>query len=241
MESERLQKFMAEAGAGSRRRCEEWILDGQVRVNGQVVRELGTRVDPERDEVVFRGKTLFLPEKKVTVALYKPAGYITTAKDQFGRPQVTELVKIPNVRLYPVGRLDYQTTGLLLLTNDGELACALTHPKHHIAKCYQAVLKGRIQPEDVKRLCEGVLLEDGYTTAPAEVRLLGPLGRDSRIEITVYEGKNHQIRKMARAVGHPVLRLKRVRVGNIGLQGLKEGEYRELTEQELAELRRSLS
>ena len=140
-EAVRLQKYMAEAGIGSRRKCEEWILGGEVRVNGQIVQELGTKIDPAKDRVEFRGKEVHPEQETVTVMLHKPAGYVTTARDQFGRPDVCSLVNLPGLRLYPVGRLDYQTTGLLLLTNDGELAFHLTHPKHHISRTYEAVVK----------------------------------------------------------------------------------------------------
>ena len=240
MEKMRLQKFMALAGCGSRRKCEEWIADGQVRVNGAVASELGIKVDPDTDTVQFRGKTVQLEEKTVTVALNKPAGYITTSKDQFGRPNVCELIDLPGVRLYPIGRLDYQTTGLLLLTNDGELAYALTHPKHHIAKVYHGILKGKVQQEDIEKLQSGVTLDDGYVTRPALAKYLGPAGSHSRVEITVYEGKNHQVRRMARAVGHPVLRLRRVAVGSVRLGGLEEGAYRVLSQKEVQTLKDSV-
>ena len=129
------------------------------------------------------------------------------------RPNVCELIDLPGVRLYPIGRLDYQTTGLLLLTNDGELAYAMTHPKHHVAKVYHGILKGMVQQEDIEKLRAGVTLEDGYVTRPAQAKYLGAAGSHSRVEITVYEGKNHQVRRMARAIGHPVLKLRRVAVG----------------------------
>ena len=239
MENMRLQKFMALAGCGSRRKCEAWIDDGQVRVNGAIVTELGTKIDPEQDTVQFRGKRIQLEEKKVTVALNKPAGYITTSKDQFGRPNVCELIDLPGVRLYPIGRLDYQTTGLLLLTNDGELAYAMTHPKHHVAKVYHGILKGMVQQEDIEKLRAGVTLEDGYVTRPAQAKYLGAAGSHSRVEITVYEGKNHQVRRMARAIGHPVLKLRRVAVGSVRLGRLEEGEYRVLTQEEIQALKDS--
>lgn len=238
METMRLQKFMAQAGAGSRRKCEEWILKGQVSVNGQIIEELGTRIDPKRDTVMFRGKRLKPEEERITVVLYKPEGYVTTSRDQFGRPHVTELVQIPGIRLYPVGRLDYQTTGVLLLTNDGDLAYQMTHPKHHMPKTYRAIMKGLVTEETLQKLKKGVVLDDGYKTAPAQARLLGPTGKHSRVEITVYEGKNHQVRRMAKAVGHPVLRLTRIRVGNIGLEGLKEGQYRRLSADEVNTLKK---
>lgn len=238
MEEMRLQKFMAQAGVGSRRKCEEWIEAGKVTINGKRVTELGIRVKPDTDVVMFRGKKLELTEEIVTVLLNKPAGYVTTSKDQFHRPMVTELVKMPGVRLYPIGRLDYQTTGALLLTNDGDLAYRLTHPKHHMPKTYRAVMKGEVTGEDTLKLSRGVVLDDGYKTAPARARLLGPSGRNSRVELTIFEGKNHQVRRMAKAIGHPVLKLERIRIGQLGLENLKEGEYRILTRKEIEKLRR---
>lgn len=238
-EAVRLQKYMAEAGIGSRRKCEEWILRGEVRVNGQIVQELGTKIDPAKDRVEFRGKEVRPEHETVTVMLHKPAGYVTTARDQFGRPDVCSLVDLPGLRLYPVGRLDYQTTGLLLLTNDGELAFHLTHPKHHISRTYEAVVKGKPDSEAISRLERGVRLDDGYKTKPARVRLLEAGTESSRVEFVIYEGKNHQVRRMARAVGHPVLRLKRCGLGPLRLEGLPEGKFRKLSEEEVELLRKA--
>ena len=233
----RLQKFMAHAGVGSLRACERLIAEGKVTVNGERVTQMGTDIDPEKDIVVCRGKKVEDTGRKVTVLLNKPEGYITTAKDQFGRPSVVELVKVEGLRLYPVGRLDYQTTGALLLTNDGDLTQALTHPRHHIAKTYLAIMKGQVTGEEIERLKKGVTLDDGYHTKPAKARLTGMSGRDSKVELTIYEGKNHQVRRMAKAIGHPVLRLQRISVGGLTLGNLKPGQYRELTEQEVRELK----
>ena len=238
-EQVRLQKYMAEAGAGSRRKCEEWIRQGLVRVNGEVVTELGTKLDPQKDVVEFRGKVLRPTQELVTVMLNKPAGYVTTSRDQFGRPDVGGLVRIPGLRLYPVGRLDYQTTGLLLMTNDGDLAFYLTHPRHHISRTYEALIKGKPDSETISRLERGVRLDDGYKTKPARVRLLESGEESSRLEVVLFEGKNHQVRRMARAVGHPVLRLRRVAMGPLRLENLPEGRYRRLTAQEVEELRRA--
>jgi len=236
---ERLQKYMAERGIASRRRCEEYIKQGLVAVNGQVVTELGTKVDPDKDKVTFRGAEIKNQQPSVTVMLNKPEGYVTTAHDQFNRPHVTQLVDIPDVRLYPVGRLDYQTSGLLLLTNDGELTYHLTHPQHRVKKVYQALIKGEITDEEIRKLEKGVTLDDGYKTAPAEVRLLSMRGSNSRLEITIYEGKNHQIRRMTKAVGHPVLKLIRVQEGDLKLGTLKQGSYRILSEKEVEALKKS--
>lgn len=236
----RLQKYMAEAGIGSRRKCEEWISKGMVQVNGRVVTELGTRVNPKEDVVSFRGKPVEPPsETRTTVLLNKPAGYVTTSRDQFGRPDVCDLVKIPGKRLYPVGRLDYQTTGLLLMTDDGDLAYHLTHPKHHIPRVYEARVKGVPDQAAISRLERGVRLEDGYKTKPARVRILKQEIDSAVIEFTLYEGKNHQVRRMAKAVGYPVLRLRRVAMGPLKLADLPEGKYRMLTEKEIVMLRKA--
>lgn len=237
---ERLQKYLARFGVASRRRSEEYIAQGLVSVDGVVVTEVGTKIDPDKQEVAFRGKVIRAEEQVLTtVMLHKPAGYVTTSHDQFGRPNVTQLVDIPGVRLYPVGRLDYQTTGLLLLSNDGDLTYHLTHPGHKVPKVYQALIAGEITTEEIRKLEKGVVLEDGFRTAPAEVRLVSVKSGNSRIEITIYEGKNHQVRRMAKAVGHPVLRLKRVQEGTLSLGTLKEGAYRILTEKEIRELKQS--
>ena len=236
----RLQKYMAEAGIGSRRKCEEWISKGMVQVNGRVVTELGTRVNPKEDVVSFREKPVEPPsETRTTVLLNKPAGYVTTSRDQFGRPDVCDLVKIPGKRLYPVGRLDYQTTGLLLMTDDGDLAYHLTHPKHHIPRVYEARVKGVPDQAAISRLERGVRLDDGYKTKPARVRILKQETDSAVIEFTLYEGKNHQVRRMAKAVGYPVLRLRRVAMGPLKLADLPEGKYRMLTEKEIAMLRKA--
>ena len=236
----RLQKYMAEAGIGSRRKCEEWISKGMVQVNGRVVTELGTLVNPKEDVVSFRGKLVEPPsETRTTVLLNKPAGYVTTSRDQFGRPDVCDLVKIPGKRLYPVGRLDYQTTGLLLMTDDGDLAYHLTHPKHHIPRVYEARVKGVPDQAAISRLERGVRLDDGYKTKPARVRILKQETDSAVIEFTLYEGKNHQVRRMAKAVGYPVLRLRRVAMGPLKLADLPEGKYRMLTEKEIAMLRKA--
>ena len=230
---ERLQKYMSRCGYASRRRSEILIQEGKVKVNGEVVTVLGTKIDSEKDVVEVQGKKLEPIEVKTTVILNKPAGYVTTAKDQFGRPSVTELVDLPEVRLYPVGRLDYQTTGLLLLTNDGDLAYQLTHPAHHVKKVYEATLKGKITAKEVEQLESGIVLDDGYKTAPAKVQILSVRGEYSKVQITIYEGKNHQIRRMTSSVGLPVLKLKRIQEGPLRLGTLKEGSYRILSESEV--------
>lgn len=235
---ERLQKYMSRCGYASRRKSEILIQEGKVKVNGEVVTVLGTKIDPEKDIVEVQGKKLEPVEVKTTVILNKPAGYVTTARDQFGRPSVTELVDIPDVRLFPIGRLDYQTTGLLLLTNDGDLAYMLTHPSHHVKKVYQATLRGQITSKEIEALEQGVVLDDGYKTAPAKATILSVRGAISKVEITIYEGKNHQVRRMMSAVGLPVLKLKRIQEGPLRLGTLAEGSYRILSEKEVEILKR---
>lgn len=233
MPTERLQKVLAHAGIASRRRCEELILAGAVRVNGRTVTALGTRVDPDRDVIEVHGRRI-RAERPVYILLYKPAGYVSTVDDPQGRPKVTDLVrKIPQ-RLYPVGRLDYDTEGLLLLTNDGELAYRLTHPRFHVPKTYLAEVEGVPDAEDLARLAAGVPLEDGLT-APARARLRRP-GPPALIELTIHEGKNRQVRRMCAAVGHPVRRLKRIRFAFLETQGLLPGKYRYLKAGEVRRL-----
>lgn len=234
---ERLQKFLADCGIASRRRSEDLIRQGLVAVNGSVVTKMGQKIDPDKDEVTFRGQKVTAEQPLTTVMINKPAGYVTTAHDQFARPCVTDLVDMPGLRLYPVGRLDYQTTGLLLLTNDGELTNYLTHPGHHIPKTYEAKLKGAIGEKELGQLRNGVLLDDGYRTSPAQVELIMKAKDYSRIRITIYEGKNHQVRRMAKAVGFPVLKLKRIQEGPLKLGNLKEGQYRILSDSEIQSLK----
>ena len=233
---ERLQKVMAQCGVASRRKCEEMILQGLVRVNGSVVTTLGTKVDLALDEILVKGEKLSQKEKSITLIMNKPEGYVTTVSDQFQRPCVLDLIQVPE-RVYPVGRLDYQTSGLLLLTNDGELSYRLTHPKHHIGKVYQALCAGIVTPEEVQRLEAGVVLEDGYATGPARVKLLSQKNGNSLVEIKIFEGKNHQIRRMMKAVKHPVMKLKRIQEGPLRLGSLKAGAWRILTEEEVAALK----
>ena len=230
---ERLQKYMASCGVASRRRSESMIQEGKVKVNGEVVTQLGTKIDPEQDIVEVNGKRVLPLEIKTTVVLNKPAGYVTTAHDQFNRPSVVDLVDIPGVRLFPIGRLDYQTTGLLLLTNDGDLSYTLTHPKKQVKKVYQALVKGAITLENVRQLEEGIVLDDGYKTAPAKVNVLSVRGGVSKVEITIHEGKNRQVRRMMDQLNLPVLKLKRVQEGPLRLGTLAEGKYRVLSEKEV--------
>lgn len=232
----RLQKFLAEAGIASRRKCEQLILDGKISVNGQIVQELGTKIIPNVDKITYCGKPVENQENKVYILLNKPIGYVTTAKDQFNRDTVLNLVKVKE-RIVPVGRLDMYTSGALILTNDGEFVYKVTHPKHEITKTYTVTVKGIIQNEEVEKLKQGVQIED-YTTRPAKVKILKTdLEKDiSRLEITIHEGKNRQVRKMCEAVGRKVLALHRSKIGNIGVKDLKLGTWRYMKKQEIESL-----
>jgi 23S rRNA pseudouridine2605 synthase len=238
---ERLQKVLAHAGVASRRNCEELIKQGRVRVNGIVVRELGTKVNPQEDQIELDGRPI-RREQLVYLLLNKPAGVITSLHDPQGRRVVTDLIAGIKERVYPVGRLDYDTSGLLLLTNDGELANRLAHPSFEIDKVYRAWVKGIPSQAKIKQLARGVMLEDGMT-APGEAKLLEADEQNSRslIELTIHEGRNRQVRRMCEAIGHPVLSLERVRLGFLTLKGVKRGAYRHLTPQEVERLQKTLA
>lgn len=231
MEEERLQKYIARCGVSSRRKAEELILNGCVKVNGVVVTELGTKINPEKDAVMVDNKIISETESFIYIKLYKPEGYVTTVKDQFGRKTVIDLINI-NERIYPIGRLDYNTSGLLLLTNDGDLANKLMHPKYNIYKTYIAEVDGRISDEAIMRLKNGVRIED-YKTAPARVNLISLSSTSSVVQVSIYEGKNRQVRKMLQAVGHNVRTLKRISFGKINLDDLKPGSWVNLNEEEI--------
>lgn len=234
---ERLQKVIAYAGIASRRKAEQLILEGKVKVNGQVVKELGTKVS-NSDTVEVEGVKLE-KEDKVYFLLYKPRGYISAVTDDKGRKTVTDIFKKRvHQRIFPVGRLDYDTTGLLLLTNDGEFSYQLTHPKFKIDKTYVARVKGVPTIEGLKKLQRGIKLEDGKT-APAKVSMTSfdEQAGKAICEITIHEGKNRQVRRMFEAIGTPVVKLKRERFAFLDLTGLNPGEYRELTKHEVKLLR----
>ncbi|MBQ9519480.1 MAG: rRNA pseudouridine synthase [Firmicutes bacterium] len=231
--SVRLQKYLADAQVASRRKAEEIILSGRVSVNGEVITQLGTKVE-EGDTVCLDGKEVRPTEKLVYIMLHKPDGYVTTAKEQFGRPAVLDLVDC-GYRIYPVGRLDYDTSGLLLLTNDGDLTYKLTHPKHNVEKTYIAQVEGTPTEEEMKRFREGLEIED-YVTAPAKIKVLKKATLTT-LKIVIHEGKNRQVRKMCDAIGHKVRRLKRVATGRLSLGDLEMGKYRHLTEDEIEYLK----
>lgn len=232
---ERLQKILSHAGVASRREAEAIIVAGRVAVNGKVVTELGTKADPEKDRITLDGKPLRLKSERVYLLLYKPVGYVTTLKDPEGRPVVTDLLKGVGERVYPVGRLDYNTEGLLLLTNDGDWTNRLAHPRHEVEKEYIVKVRGRVSPEQVKRLASGVELDDGRT-APARVKIVQESDRNSRLSITIHEGRYRQVRRMCEAVSLMVVSLKRVRYGFLDLGELKPGEFRRLTPQEVKKI-----
>lgn len=227
----RLNKYLADCGVDSRRNCDEIIAQGRVKVNGKTVTRLGVDVDPENDSVSMDGRRLRQKRRDVYVMLHKPKGVVCTAKDDKGRKTVLDLVDV-KARLFPVGRLDYDTEGLLLLTTDGQLAQTLTHPSHHIPKIYVARIFGELSEEEEKSLEKGVLL-DGALTQPASVKVVEKDDRTSRIEITIFEGRNRQVRRMLESVGKDVEFLKRVSVGELRLGGLSRGKYRFLTEKEI--------
>lgn len=223
---------MAMAGIASRRACETLILDGRVQVNGKVVKELGTKVDPDVDEVRVDGEICRIKMKPVYIIMNKPKGVLTTVKDPFGRPTVIDLLAGVKERVFPVGRLDKDTEGLLIITNDGELSYKLTHPKHQIDKTYIAKVMGVPDEKDIRRLRKGIFLEDGKT-APAKVRILKKGKNFAVLEITIHEGRKRQVRRMCEAIGHPVLSLRRTRIGNLALRGLAPGGWRYMTEEEV--------
>ena len=234
MEQIRLQKFLANAGVASRRKCEELILQGKVSINGIIVTELGTKVDPEKDNVTVFGKTVENKSQEfVYILLNKPIGVVTTAKDQFGRESVLDIVKVKE-RVVPVGRLDMYTSGALILTNDGDFVYKLTHPKHEITKTYTVTLVGIVTDSEVEQLRNGVEIED-YVTRPAQVKILKTDKEKniSRLEIIIHEGKNRQVRKMCEAVGKKVIALHRSKIGDIGVKDLKIGTWRYLKASEI--------
>lgn len=241
MEEVRLQKFLAEAGIASRRKCEELIQSGKVMVNGKVVETLGTKINPKEDKVTYNGKIVENSLQKTYILLNKPIGYVTTAKDQFKRDTVLDLIKI-NKRIVPCGRLDMYTSGALILTDDGDFVYKITHPKHEIEKTYTVTIKGIVTNEEVQKLRQGVEIDDNgekYITKKANVRILKTdIEKDiSRLEIVIHEGKNRQVRKMCEAVGRNVVALHRSKIGDICVKDLQLGTWRYLSEKEVEKLK----
>ncbi|MFC5531702.1 pseudouridine synthase [Cohnella yongneupensis] len=233
---ERLQKILANAGVASRRKCEELITAGKVTVNGEIVKELGVKADPAVDVIKVAGKPI-KQESKIYIMFNKPKGVITSVSDDKGRSVVTDYLKEIKERLYPVGRLDYDTEGLLLLTNDGDLAHKLMHPSHHVAKTYHATVERVPHGNALEKLQRGIKLEDGMT-APADVEYhdIDPDGKFATISITIREGRNRQVRRMFDAIHHPVIRLKRISFGGLFLNNLQRGKHRKLSAEELRKL-----
>ena len=233
---ERLQKFIANSGFCSRRKAEEYITNGFVKVNGNTVRELGTKINPDKDEVMVKNQRMEKVNKKIYVLLNKPIGYITTTKEQFGRDMVTDLINIKE-KLLPVGRLDMYTSGALILTNDGEFIFKVTHPKYEIEKTYNVTIRGEITEDEIEKLRNGIQIDD-YVSGKAKVKIL-KIDKDkgiSRVEITIHEGKNREVRKMFSALDKKVLALHRSKIEDISVKNLKLGEWRYLSDSEVKSL-----
>jgi len=250
----RLQKYLAENGVASRRKCEQLIILGKVEVNGKTITELGTKVDPEKDIVKYNGKEIEKQNKDhVYILLNKPIGFVTTVDDQFNRDTVMDLLRkgdtplakknsyaernVPG-RVVPVGRLDMYTSGALILTDDGDFVYKVTHPKHEIEKTYTVTLKGIVTDEDIEKLKSGIEIDNDYITSPAKARIMKTdKEKDiSRVEIKIHEGKNKQVRKMCEAINKKVLALHRAKIGDIGVKDLSLGSYRYLTKNEIKKL-----
>jgi 23S rRNA pseudouridine2605 synthase len=237
---ERLQKLIAAAGIASRRHAEELIEAGEVTVNGEVVRELGTKADPARDHIKVRGRLinpLLESREKTYVLLNKPRGYLSALADPEGRPLVSDLVPQALGRLHPVGRLDFNTEGLLILTNDGELTNHVTSARNHVVKVYEVKVKGVPPEQQIERLRRGVRLEDGVRTAPAEIRKTDETKTNAWFEVVLREGRNQQIRRMFDLINHSVIKLRRVRIGPITAEGILIGQWRHLTPAEVKRLK----
>lgn len=242
---QRLQKLIAEAGVASRRAAEEMIAAGEVTVNGETVREMGVRADPERDHIKVRGKLinpLLRERQKIYVLINKPRGYLTSLSDDVGgRPLVTELLPGSLGRLHTVGRLDFNTEGLLIFTNDGELTNFITSARNKVAKVYEAKVQGHPAEAAIERLRRGVRLDDGERTAPAQIRKLDDADQNTWFEVIIYQGINNQIRRMFEVIGHNVLKLRRTRIGHLRDDRLRTGEWRYLTPEEVARLKKPSS
>jgi len=230
---ERLQKILARAGIASRRKAEELIREGKVRVDGRVVREMGTQVDPATQKIECEGVPVTSSEKKIYILLHKPVGFLSTVHDPHGRPIVTDLLQDIKERIYPVGRLDLDTEGALLLTNDGELAQKILHPSHEVNKTYEAQVKGKPGKQKLATLARGIVI-DGKKTWPAHLQVLQTEAQTTTLRIVIHEGRKRQVRRMFEAIGHPVLELKRTAYGKLELGKLAPGKFRFLTSRDIA-------
>ncbi len=230
----RLQKYMADNGIASRRKSEELIAAGKVKVNGRVA-TIGDKVDPVRDKIVVSGKRVVRNKTKMYIMLHKPRGFVTTMSDELGRRSVAELVEDAGIRLFPVGRLDKNSEGLLLMTNDGEFSNMLTHPSRHVSKVYRVTVREKVTEEHLIKLCEGIMLDD-RKTLPADVHIIDRGENRTVLNFVIYEGRNRQIRRMCEAVGLTVIRLKRTEIAGVKLGMLPQGKWRELNEKEMKHL-----
>lgn len=233
----RLQKYMAMCGVASRRKSEEMIRDGLVKVNNKTVTELGTTIDPHKDTVKVNGKRIKLESRKIYIMLNKPVGYVTTLKDENKRRIVTDLIEGVSERIYPVGRLDADTSGLLLLTNDGDIAYKITHPSTKILKRYIAIVEGTPNKYELEKFRKGIVI-DKKPTAEAYIKILKKFDDESILDIRIHEGRNRQVKKMCEAINHPVKKLKRISIGEIELGGLDIGNWRYLNDEEIAYLKK---
>ena len=238
---ERLQKYLANSGVCSRRKAEELILAGKVKVNGKVIKELGTKINPEKDKIEYDGKVIKENKRKVYILLNKPVGYVTTMNEQFGRDSILDLLKGVEDRVVPAGRLDMYTSGALILSNDGDFINKVTHPKHEVEKTYNVTLHGIVTQEDVECLREGVIIDNNgqdFKTGKAIVKILktDEVKNQSRLQITIHEGKNREVRKMIGAIDKKVIALHRARIGNLDVKNLKLGTWRNLTLKEVQNL-----
>lgn len=232
----RLAKFLAHAGIASRRQCEELLREGQVKVNGSIVTEMGFQVEPGVDLIEFAGKIIKNEQAAVYLLLNKPPGYICSVYDPQGRPTVLELVKDIDQRIYPVGRLDFDTSGLIILSNDGEFTNLMIHPRYKIMKCYEAWVQGNVKDQELVNIRAGIVLDDG-PTAPAESIILRREADKSLIEIRIHEGRKRQVKRMCAAIGHSVISLQRTEIAFLSMNGLREGQYRHLSLSEVKALK----
>lgn len=228
----RLQKYIAYCGVASRRKAEELIKLGKVKINGQIITDMGVTVEPSIDEICVNDQVIKPEKSKVYIMLNKPEGYVTTLSDEFSRPTVVDLTKSIAERIYPVGRLDYGTSGLLIMTNDGDLAYQLTHPKHEVSKTYIAKIMGEMNKNEINQFQTGIDI-GGYITAPAHIETLEKQSQISLVQVMIHEGKNRQIRRMFDKINHPVVQLKRIAIGELNLNKLHLGKWRHLVDEEI--------